>query len=517
MRRRSLGSILLIAAWSVMVLCASAVQHPANAHGQPAIWVVSSGPHLGLQLYSPAERPDLLPASLNGATGAVGRIVPAPGDPAAWRYLSPSGTALPVVSRAALSEPEALLSDAWMQLRYGGFGTEEATAALLRHAADILEDPGGTDPNIPARADAMGLLLDTLDRITGITERAGTRASEAEAAASGLQASLRALRSGSSGILSSSSDRITIDPVVVDFGTVCVGERVDMTLTVTNKTAIARDVRLRETADIPVLMPEGQTTVVPSGGTQTLTLRFESSTPGKFRRSVFMRALPSGATGHDAGIFISLAGEAVNVLFTPSPLDFGEVVIGQQRTLPLTIRNCTDQPLSGTLQNAVDYSVEAPNPFVLAPGASQQVNVTFAPKIAGLLPESIHWDGVNHRGRKKTIGSAPLSGTGKEPVKVGATRLDFGTVARNQIHERALEVTNVTDQTQVVQVDGSHLDSRYFSIVPSGSVALAPNGALNVRVRFGAIAKCVHRGTLFIRGPGLSGGQAKVQVTARIK
>ena len=87
-------------------------------------------------------------------------------------------------------------------------------------------------------------------------------------------------------------------------------------------------------------------------------------------------------TINDAGL-LQLPAIAVN----PEAIDFGDLVAGESSTEVLTIENTGTAPLEGSVdlsENAGPFALEGEaGAFSLAPGETQEVEVTFAPEEAG--------------------------------------------------------------------------------------------------------------------------------------
>lgn len=76
------------------------------------------------------------------------------------------------------------------------------------------------------------------------------------------------------------------------------------------------------------------------------------------------------------------AGELPELLISPDPMDFGAVMVGCSRTVPLRLQNTGDAPLtvSTLAQVGEGFSAALPaTPLVLDPGAATEVALTFAP------------------------------------------------------------------------------------------------------------------------------------------
>lgn len=329
-----------------------------------------------------------------------------------------------------------------------------------------------------------------------------------------LQQALRALRTGDATLQSGS--RITVQPVPVDFGRVCLEETRDVEVSVTNKTSEERTLSLRNSPSDPYSLAPNSPTTVGAGETITLLVRFQPPRVGRIRRSIFLSAAAAGT--RDAGIYLPLDG--VGVFFTQNPevLEFGEVVIGSTRTLPVTLTNCLNQPIELIVVFEINFQLAAGQNrrITFAPRESKELQVTFRP----IRP--VEYDrGMLIRapvaGRVRVVGAVQCHGIGKEPVKVGARLIDFGAVATNQFHTRTLPLENNTDQPQEVEIDASRFHAEFWTVQPRGKVVLSPRSVTNVSFRFGAVGRCKHQARLTVKHPSFRRGKANALVKVRTR
>ncbi len=378
-----------------------------------------------------------------------------------------------------------------IQQALGGLGMaapETVRASLLAVEADLLPEELAADPVL-----ASHLL---------------------ERAAADLANALRLFRSGEATLASAS--RVTAQPTPVDFGEVCVGEMRALEIMITNKTSVARALTLRANAEAPFSLAPGSPTTVAAGETVTLTVQFQPHRLGRFRRSVFLSATAPG--NRDAGIYLPFDGSGIFFTQDPSPLDFGDVIVDSTRTLPLTLTNCLNQPVSVTLSPGASFFPAAGQERTVTFGAreSKQIQVTFSPVFPGEFRTGF---GLKARvsGRMRSIGTVHCRGVGKEPVKVGARLIDFGAVATNQFHTRSLAIENNTDQPQEVEIDASKFHAEFWRVQPQGKVVLAPNSTTNVNFRFGAVGRCKHQANLIVKHPSFRRGKFSTLVKVRTR
>src|SRR5690606_27385849 len=105
-----------------------------------------------------------------------------------------------------------------------------------------------------------------------------------------------------------------------------------------------------------------------------------------------------------------------NIDASPSPLDFGAVVLGEQATRALRLRNTGSQPLTVTdidLTGNAAFSLVAPpaTPFTLGPGQERSLNVRLAPTALGSQAAAL---AVASNDTDTPTLTVPVSGTGVE-------------------------------------------------------------------------------------------------------
>jgi hypothetical protein len=129
---------------------------------------------------------------------------------------------------------------------------------------------------------------------------------------------------------------------------------------------------------------------------------------------------------------------------SPDSLSFGNVAVGVNSTLPLTLTSSGDLPVTVTATTAsgVGFSVSgATLPVTLDPGQSTVLNVSFTPGGAGLVNGSLVITSNSSTGSATTVG---LSGTGMPVVSVtvAPASMQVGTGATLQLVATVAGTTN---------------------------------------------------------------------------
>ncbi|MCU1270085.1 MAG: hypothetical protein JWN74_1379 [Acidobacteriaceae bacterium] len=129
---------------------------------------------------------------------------------------------------------------------------------------------------------------------------------------------------------------------------------------------------------------------------------------------------------------------AAKLTFNPTSLHFGEVVVGQSESLPVTVTNAsaTGFTLSAITATAVDFSVKQPVlPMTLAPGQSFTLTVTFRPMVSGSDSASIAFNG-------NAILAVHGSGTSAKSLIPNPPSLAFGNVQAGNTAKVFVTLTN---------------------------------------------------------------------------
>lgn len=143
---------------------------------------------------------------------------------------------------------------------------------------------------------------------------------------------------------------------------------------------------------------------------------------------------------------------------SPSLVSFGQVAVGSNSTLPLVLTNTANWNVTVRSFQAIGtgFSVSSPTvPYVLNPGKSVTLNVTFAPQVAGLTGGSVQVLGPNL--------IVPLTGTGATTgvLTITPTALNFGNVEEGS---SATLSSTMTATTGSVTVSSASSNNSQFGI-----------------------------------------------------
>jgi hypothetical protein len=255
-----------------------------------------------------------------------------------------------------------------------------------------------------------------------------------------------------------------------------------------------------------ITIPAGAYYGGPSGLSASPALRLESDVP------VVSQAALAADQVLDFGILpaVPLDGEtptttppgaSPRLQVDPPSLDFGAVVLGQSRTLSLSIRNGGTAPLTvaSILSDNARFAVEGLFPVTVLPGSTQLVAIRFTPA----TPAAIHSGALTVTSNDSLTGPVVInvngSGTAIElprvRIEVSPTSFDFGTVNSGQTKDLPLTIRNLGVDPLIVS--GVTINNSRFQLVSSSfPLTIIPSGLATIQVRFSPSAAGAQTGVL---------------------
>jgi hypothetical protein len=199
------------------------------------------------------------------------------------------------------------------------------------------------------------------------------------------------------------------------------------------------------------------------------------------------------------------AGAATQPLvFTPTTLRFGSVLMGQSETLMVAVTNsgATSTTISGVGVGNSEFTTSPLNlPLTLAAGETVDVNVTFLPSTTGWAAGAIRFS--------TSEGPATLqaSGTGatNESITASPSSLSFGSVAIGSSASASVVLTNT--HTWKITLSSLQTIGNEFALSGNGPqfpLTLGPGQSVTMNVAFTPRSAGQTGGSVFIPGPGLS-------------
>jgi outer membrane protein assembly factor BamB len=326
----------------------------------------------------------------------------------------------------------------------------------------------------------------------------------------------------------------------VDFGRVVVGESATAPLTIDNLNGGPFDVTsgpfLGGTDPGDFAVVTAPPAAVPSSQSVTGELRFSPQQVGS--RSGQISAMTDWTPELTATLSgIGVAPGSLSLSVDPSQLAFGPLTVGASKTLSLTLTNggidsAPIQPLEITGADSSVFAlagqtVAAPAP--LAPGASLQIAVTFAPPAQGDDSATLEIQGC----RLCTPIAVPLSGTGTAfTVAFEPSSVSFPPIPREQSSTSPMALVNVGGNSSAT-IDAMTWEGGVapFSVVfppdaglPGDAgrfpITLAPGQRLDFEVVYApALSEApgeVDQATLVASVSGVSGASPQASLTGTV-
>ncbi|MFY9559980.1 MAG: choice-of-anchor D domain-containing protein, partial [Terriglobales bacterium] len=222
---------------------------------------------------------------------------------------------------------------------------------------------------------------------------------------------------------------LSANPASLSFGSVQVGNNVSLSETLTNTggsnvTISQANVTGTGFTVTGLALP---TTLTPSQ-TVTFTVKFAPAAAGNISGNL---AIVSDAAGSPLNIALSGVGVAPGSLTAnPSSVNFGNVIIGNSQTVPVTVTNTggVTVTISAAAATGTGFSFTGPNlPATLTPGQSTTFSATFSPSAAGSRSGTLT---ITSDANNPTL-AIPLSGVGvtQGQITPNPASLSFGNVA----------------------------------------------------------------------------------------
>ena len=220
------------------------------------------------------------------------------------------------------------------------------------------------------------------------------------------------------------------------------------------------------------------------GITLTGTVQFTPSRVGQQSCTMPIACWMNGS-GTNPGVQSAISCTGVGVGGTPgcqlstTRLDFGSVVVGQSKDLPLVLTNTGTGPLSGIAgpSHCSEFVFLEPTAYDLSPGQSTTLTLRFTPTQVG---HTITCTQIT-MGLDCAAFDAVGSGVAPPSCAVSTTSLDLGTVAVGQSKDLTFDVMNAGGGTLCGAISESCPD---FAIVVNPSYCITPPAFVRVTVRF---------------------------------
>ena len=194
------------------------------------------------------------------------------------------------------------------------------------------------------------------------------------------------------GVATGSASTLTATPSSASFGSVPIGTRNSQTVQLKNTGTASVTISSISVTGKGFTQSGITTPLALAGGkTTNATLIYAPTVSGYAAGTV---TIASNATNKSLTMTVSGTGASATsaVTATPANLSFGNEIVGNSNTLPVTLTNTGNSSvtLSGiTISGAGITTSGGVSGTTVAPGQSTTVNVTFAPKTAGSVSGSV--------------------------------------------------------------------------------------------------------------------------------
>jgi hypothetical protein len=280
---------------------------------------------------------------------------------------------------------------------------------------------------------------------------------------------------------------IAVSATAVDFGPVEVGQSADETLTIENtgEAPLEGEVTI-EGAGYSLTSGGGAFTLA-AGASRAVEVTFAPEAAGSFTGTV---AITHDADNEESPLEVALNGDglAPAIAIAPEAIAFGTVVAGASRTETLLIENTGDTFLEGDVRISRGpdvFSLTAGSgDFSVAPGDTQEVEVTFAPGAAGSFEGAV---AISHNaGNASDPVEVNITGDSEAApapeIAVSTTAVDFGPVEVGQRAEASVTIDNTGSAPLQVSLSGAEDP---FSLSGTATAfSLAPGEAGDIGVAF---------------------------------
>ncbi len=273
---------------------------------------------------------------------------------------------------------------------------------------------------------------------------------------------------------------ISVQQTAVDFGTVAFAQPVQQTITITN-TGTASLMITGIQSNVAGLTFEPSTFTVESGGSQTVTVRFPSSTEGTFSGLITISSNDPERATQTLSVSVTVQPPPVPVIaIQETAVDFGTVAFAQQVQQTITIRNTgtasleitgieSDGNVSGLTFDTTMFTVE--------PNGSRTVTVTFPSSVEGTFSGNITISSNDPNSGTQTLSVSVIVQPPPVPViSVQQTAVNFDPIVAGQTGEQTITIENtgtapleITGIKGEGDVSGLMFDPVMFTLSPDSS------------------------------------------------
>jgi hypothetical protein len=275
---------------------------------------------------------------------------------------------------------------------------------------------------------------------------------------------------------------MSLTPGSVGFGNLNVGSSSTQTVQLANtgNSSVTVSQITASGAGVSVSGLAAPVTIAPSQSVP-VTVKFAPTTAGAVAGSITV----TNSEGINVVAAVTGTGVQAGISVTPTSASFGSVVTGNTKSQAIQLKNSgtANLTVSQVAATGSGFSVSGVTlPLTLAPGASSNFNVQYAPTAAGAANGSV----TIVSNAPNSPSTVSLSGTGTAAtytLSVNPGSLSFGSVNNGSTASQSFNVTNTGNAN--VSISGMSATGSGFSITSGGSaVTLSPNQSTSVSVQF---------------------------------
>ena len=267
--------------------------------------------------------------------------------------------------------------------------------------------------------------------------------------------------------------QVFFDRVSLDFGTTLIGERATTSVVATNPGVepVVLEAFRTKGAFRPL---QGRVEIGP-GEAAMLSFAFVPTRGGAHETEIYAQT-PSRRIG--ALTLLGFAEQPPQISIEPRAVEFGPVVLGEERWTPLSIHNRGEGPLEISSLAGVGRFGWSSSSLTIPPNGHATVEATFRPTRTGPSEAQLL---ISSNDPSRPVVGVPVRGSGVEyevvpSIEITPSRLEFGRIAPGRSARKWVEIRNLADDPLTitsVTVDGPvKVATRSRTIAPRGFVRL---------------------------------------------
>jgi uncharacterized protein (TIGR03437 family) len=238
-------------------------------------------------------------------------------------------------------------------------------------------------------------------------------------------------------------------------------------------------------------------------GLVQLNLRLPASFPLGQRLPLVIRYGAAGSTPVDVAVQSSGTTPVPAIEVAPNSVQFGEVTVGQNRGLALTVRNTGsgDLLVQGIGSTDAQFAAQLPStPLRIEPGGQQSIIVRYLPTAAGPLQASLS---ISTNDPLRPVVPLPVSGTGLAGIPIGSSidivppAIDFGAVIIGQTVSQGVTIRNTGGLPLTISLITSSVTA-FLSMPPTVPIIIPGGSQQIIPLRFTPVIAGSQSATLTI-------------------